>query len=240
MVAARLERLDRLPPFERGVTLGDFFVPIRIGERASAWQRHLVLVIAGMLLIVGGAYVSFPVPAIQLPGIYLPANPYVPFSLQTLAVLFTGATLGFRRGLAATLLYLLIGAIGLPVFAIDSSGAHAAGLDTIGTFSGGRVVLGATGGYLLGFLVAGTIAGTLAEHGWDRSLRGSLAAMLLANASVYVIGLPWLSMATGLSVGGTLSAGLYPFIPGDLLKLAVAAGLLPVGWWAVRRRAHDL
>jgi biotin transport system substrate-specific component len=240
MVATRLERLDRLPPFEHGVTLGDFFVPIRVGERAAAWQRHLVLILVGALLMVGGAWVSFPVPQIQLPGVYLPANPYVPFSLQTLAVLFTGASLGFRRGLAATLLYLAMGAVGLPVFAVDSTGAHAAGLDTIVSVTGGRVVLGVTGGYLCGFLVAGAICGTLAEHGWDRTLRGSLATMLAGSAAIYLIGLPWLSVAARLTIPQTLQVGLYPFIPGDLVKAAVAAGLLPVGWWMVRRRAHDL
>ncbi|HEV8053856.1 MAG: biotin transporter BioY [Chloroflexi bacterium] len=240
MFATRLERLDRLPNFEHGVTLGDFFVPIRVGERASAWQRHLVLVVMGSLLIIAGAYVSFPVPQIQLPGIYLPANPYVPFSLQTFAVLFTGATLGFRRGVAATILYLLMGAVGLPVFAVDASGAHAAGMDTIVSVAQGRVVLGATGGYLVGFVFAGAIAGTLAEHGWDRTLRGSLAAMFIANVAIYVVGVPWLAVAAHLTIPQTLQAGLYPFIPGDLLKLAIAAGLLPVGWWFVRRRAHDL
>ncbi len=233
-------RLRRLPPFEHGVTLGDFFVPIRVGERASAWQRSLVLVVAGALFMVAGAYVSFSIPQVQLPGIYLPANPYVPFSLQTFAVLFATATLGFRRGLAASLLYVGLGVVGLPVFAVDSTGAHAAGLDTIVSVSGGRIVLGATGGYLVGFLLAGSICGTLAEHGWDRTLRGSAAALLVANAAIYVIGLPWLAISAGLTIGQTMTFGLFPFIPGDILKVAVAAGLLPVGWWLVRRRSHDL
>lgn len=237
MVAARW---DRSPPAEYGVTLGDFLVPIRLGERASAWQRHLALILVGTLLMVIGAYVSFPVPAVGLPGLEVPANRYVPFSLQTFAVLFTGATLGFRRGAASTLLYLALGTVGLPVFAVDASGAHASGLDTIASFSAGRLVLGATGGYLLGFLAAAGLAGALAEHGWDRTLRGALAAMLAANAVVYLFGLPWLALAADLSAGQTLQAGLIPFLPGDLLKLVVAAGLLPVGWWAVRRRAHDL
>jgi biotin transport system substrate-specific component len=234
-------RLSRVPPFERGVTLGDFFVPIRVGERAAAWQRSLVLVLAGTLLMVAGAYVSIDVPAIAIGGVYLPANPYVPLSLQTFAVLFTGATLGLRRGMASSGLYLLLGAIGLPVFALDpQTGVHAAGLDTIATWSGGRLVLGVTGGYLIGFVLAAAVVGRLAELGWDRTLRGAVAAMLVANSVVYIVGLPWLALATGLPVGTALQHGLWPFIPGDLVKLAVAAGLLPVGWWAVRRRAHDL
>jgi len=237
MVAARW---DRSPPFEHGVTLGDFMVPIRVGERASAWQRHLALILAGTLLMIIGAYISFPVPAFQLPGIEVPGSRYVPFSMQTFAVLFTGATLGFRRGSAATLLYLALGAVGLPVFAVDASGVHPSGLDTIASLQAGRLVLGATGGYLVGFLAAAALAGALAEHGWDRTVRGAIAAMLAANAVVYLFGLPWLAVAARLSVTDTLQAGIIPFLPGDVLKLMVAAGLLPVGWWAVRRRAHDL
>ncbi|MDQ3448951.1 MAG: biotin transporter BioY [Chloroflexota bacterium] len=237
MVAARW---DRSPRAEYGVTLGDFLVPISVGERASAWQRHLALILAGTLLMVIGAYVSFPVPAFAFPGFEVPGSRYVPFSLQTFAVLFTGATLGFRRGSASTLLYLGLGSVGLPVFAVDSAGAHAAGFDTIASLEAGRLVLGATGGYLLGFLAAAALAGALAEHGWDRTLRGAVVAMFAANVVIYLVGLPWLAAAVGLSLSETLQAGLFPFLPGDLLKLLVAGGLLPVGWWAVRRRSHDL
>jgi len=237
MIAARW---DRSPRFEHGVTLGDFLVPIRVGERASAWQRHVALILTGTLLMVIGAYVSFPVPAIQLTGFSIPTNSLVPFSLQTFAVLFTGATLGFRRGVSSSLLYLALGAVGLPVFAVDASGAHASGLDTIASVTAGRLVLGATGGYLIGFLVASAVAGALAEHGWDRTLRGALAAMLASTSVIYLIGLPWLALAADLSLTQTLQAGLIPFVPGDVIKLIIAAGLLPVGWWAVRRRAHDL
>ncbi len=233
-------RLDRSPPFERGVTLGDFFVPIRVGERFAAWQRHLVLVILGALLITGCAYVSISVPAVSLPfGIYIPPDPYVPITLQTFGVLFTGATLGFRRGVASSGLYLLLGSIGLPVFALKADGTRS-GVDTIMSFHAGQLVLGATGGFLIGFLFASAIAGALAEHGWDRNLLGSVAAMLGASIALYVIGLPWLAMAAKLDASQTLQFGLYPFLPGDLVKLLVAAGLLPVGWWFVRRRAHDL
>jgi biotin transporter BioY len=86
---------------ERGLTLGDFLIPIRLGERAASWQRDLLLVISGALLITAGAYVSFQVPAIALGNAYVPVNPYVPFSLQTFGVLFTGALLGYRRGIDA-------------------------------------------------------------------------------------------------------------------------------------------
>jgi biotin transport system substrate-specific component len=234
-------RLARVPPFERGITLGDFLVPIRLGERASAWQRHVLMIGVGTLMIVLGAYVSIPVPALALPfEIYVPANPYVPLTFQTLGVLFSAAALGFRRGLAATSLYLVLGIAGLPVFAAGSDGVHASGLETIGAIQGGRLVLGPTGGYLFGFVLASGLVGRLAELGWDRTLRGAAAAMVLGNALVYVVGLPWLSIAAGLDLPETLFFGLWPFIPWDLVKLAVAAGLLPVGWWFVRRRSNDL
>jgi biotin transport system substrate-specific component len=232
-------RLSRVPPLERGLTLGDFLVPIRLGERAAAWQRNLLLVLAGTALIVAGAWISFDLPAIALGNVYVPANPYVPVTLQTFSVLFVGALLGARRGVASTGLYLVLGAIGLPVFAVKSDGTRA-GLDTIVGIEGGQIVLGATGGYLIGFVVAAAVVGRLAELGWDRRFRGSIAAMLIGSVVIYAIGLPWLSIAAHLSVSDTLLYGLYPFIPGDVLKLLLAAGLLPVGWRLVARRDHDL
>ena len=148
-----------MPPFERGLTLGDFLIPIRLGERAASWQRDLALVLAGTLLITLGAYISFELPAIAIGDVYVPANPYVPFSLQTFGVLFTGALLGARRGTASTGLYLLLGIVGLPVFAYDSAtGTHASGLDTFVRMDGGTLVLGATGGYLIGFVNAAALA----------------------------------------------------------------------------------
>jgi biotin transport system substrate-specific component len=242
-------RLSRIPPFERGLTLGDFLVPIRLGERAAIWQRNLLMIGVGSALMVAGAYVSFNVPQVSIGGLYVSANPYVPFSLQTFSVLFAGATLGFRRGLAAAVLYLLLGVIGLPVFALNANGVHASGLATIVSASDGRIVLGATGGYLVGFVIAAGVVGRLAELGWDRHLRGSVAAMLVGSIAIYVVGLIWLAAAHpwpasvdaqyGGMFGATLQFGLWPFIPGDIVKLLVAAGLLPVGWRLVARRPND-
>jgi biotin transport system substrate-specific component len=224
-------RWARVPPFERGITLGDFLVPIRLGERAAAWQRHLLMITVGTLLIILGARISF----------YLPGNPLVPVTLQTFGVLFGGALLGFRRALAATGLYLVLGIVGLPVFAWDADTAtYQSGLDTILSVSGGAVTLGATGGYLVGFLFAGALVGRLAELGWDRKIGGSIGAMLLGNAVIYLFGVPWLMAAADLSFQQGLQFGFWPFLPGDVVKLAVAAGLLPFGWWLVRRRSSDL
>ena len=233
-------RFSRVPPFERGLTLGDFLVPIRLGERAGIWPRNVLMIAVGTSLMVLGAYASFSVPQVAIGSIYVPSDPYVPFSLQTFGVLFAGATLGFRRGVLSTLLYLLIGCIGLPVFAVTAQGVHASGVATIATLANGRLVLGATGGYLVGFVLAAGLVGRLAELGWDRSLRGSVAAMLLGSIVIYLVGLPWLALSVSLNVANTLQFGLWPFLPGDLIKLFIAAGLLPVGWRLVSRRPNDL
>jgi biotin transport system substrate-specific component len=218
-----------VPPFERGLTLGDFLVPIRVGERASSWQRHLLMITVGTLLIIIGARISF----------YLPGNPFVPVTLQTFGVLFGAALLGFRRSLLAVGLYLLLGIVGLPVFALDAStGAYRSGLSTIVEI-GPTLALGSTGGYLIGFLVAGGFVGRLAELGWDRHIGGSIGAMVIGNLAIYLIGVPWLMAATGRDLAWGLQNGFWPFLLGDLVKLAVAAGLLPVGWWLVNRRSSE-
>lgn len=223
-------RWARIPPFERGITLGDFLVPIRVGERAAAWQRHLLMIAVGTLLIVLGARISF----------YLPTDPFVPVTLQTFGVLFGGALLGFRRSLMSVSLYLLLGIVGLPVFALDSgTGVYRSGLDTIIHVSGG-LALAPTGGYLVGFLFAGGLVGRLAELGWDRKIGGSIGAMILGNAVIYIVGVPWLIFALNVDTGTGLQYGLWPFLVGDAIKLIVAAGLLPVGWWLVKRRSSDL
>jgi len=238
---ATAARLARVPPFERGITIGDFLVPVSLGERISTRARDALLVLGGTALIIVGARISFAVPTGAIEGVYatfglaiqLPANPYVPITLQTFGVLLSGAALGFRRGLATGGLYLGLGLVGLPVFAARSDGHFAAGTENW------EVVTGVTGGYLIGFLVAAAVVGRLAELGWDRRVGGAVAAMLIGSVLVYVVGLPWLAVTAGLSPGDTLLFGLYPFIPGDLLKLVAAAGLLPVAWWIVRRNPKE-
>jgi biotin transport system substrate-specific component len=210
----RLPSIDRLPAQERGITIGDFLVPIRLSERLTARARHVALIVAGTVLIAVAAQVSIPVPG----------SP-VPITGQTFGVLLTAGALGFRRGIASTVLYLLVGLVGLPVFA---HGAH-----------GIEIVLGASGGYIVGFVAAAGLIGRLAELGWDRNLLGSIGAMLLGSVLIYAVGLPWLAYVAGLDAQTTLQEGLYPFIPGDLLKLALAAAAFPAAWWLVGRRPGD-
>ncbi len=170
------------------------------------------------LLILSGSLFTALMAQIAIP---LPFTP-VPITGQTLAVLLVGAALGSRRGALSMATYLLEGALGLPVFA-----GGAAGLVRL---------RGLTGGYLLGFLAAAFITGWLAERGWDRRPSTTALAMLIGNAIIYLFGLPWLALFLGGFLGpkGALALGLLPFIPGDLLKLALAAFLLPSAWWVVR------
>lgn len=216
----------------RGLTLGDYLLPPWIASRAPAWARDVALIAGGVILLIVGARIAFDLPAISLGRLYVPENPYVPITLQTFGVLFTSAVLGARRGLSATGIYLLIGAVGLPVFAFERSGT-----ETFLAFQSGRLVLGATGGYLVGFLAASALVGSLAQRGWDRRLGGSLGAMLAGTLVIYGIGLLWLALALAVSVVEVLPFGLYPFVPGDVLKLLLAAGALPLGWRLAGRRA---
>ena len=150
----------------------------------------------------------------------LPFTP-VPITGQTFAVLLAGASLGGTLGAASMALYVLLGAVGLPFFAEGSSGWE--------------VVRGATGGYLIGFIVAAWLVGKLAERRQDRTVPTAIPLFLLGSVVIYLIGVPWL--AAGLAVTGTeaMELGLVPFIVGDLLKVAIAGLLLPGTWALVTR-----
>ena len=143
----------------------------------------------------------------------------VPVTMQTFVILVLGMTYGWRLGGATLLLYLAEGAIGLPVFAKGGGIAY---------FSG------PTGGYLVGFVLAAVATGWLAERGWDRRPATTALAMLIGNIVIYVPGLIWLGMIVGWDKP-VLEWGLYPFLLGDLVKLALAAAALPLAWKAVRR-----
>lgn len=207
-----IPRLDRTTAEERGLTIADFLVPIRVGERVNARVRHAVLILIGVLIVFVCAQ------------IYIPTKP-VPFTGQTFAVLAVGGALGFRRGAMSLALYVLLGAIGLPIFAQAASGAG--------------VVLGTSGGYLVGFILAAAAVGRLAELGWDRNIAGSLGAMLIGSALIYAVGLPWLGIVGKFSLQDTIAYGLTPFLAWDAAKLAVAAAIFPAAWWIVGRRPAE-
>jgi biotin transport system substrate-specific component len=209
-----IPRPSPLPVDQRGVTLADFLVPIQVGERVSARARNLALIVLGALFIYLTARIAFPVPG----------SP-VPVTGQTFGVLLVGGALGFRRGLAAVALYVAIGLVGLPFFAEGKGGAS--------------VFLGATGGYLVGFVLAGGIVGRLAERGWDRHLGGALGAMAIGNLVIYLVGVPWLMAVTGVSLATAIAQGVTPFLIGDIVKLLLAAGTFRASWWVIGRRPEE-
>lgn len=144
----------------------------------------------------------------------------VPVTFGTFAVLSIGAAYGPRLGLGTILAYLGLGALGFNVFAGS------------GDKSGIAYMMGGTGGYLFGYALAAMVLGLLARRGWDRSMGWMALAMLVGNVLIYVPGLLWLrQLATGWEQ--TLDWGLWPFLVGDALKLALAALLLPLAWKAV-------
>ena len=184
----------------RALTLADL-----VGARAPAFARDAALVLTGAGLTALAAQVSFTAPWTS-----------VPYTLQTGAVLLVGTALGLRRGALSMALYVLAGVAGLPVYA---AGAH--GLDRL---------LGVTGGYLAGFVVAAALVGWLAQRRWDRSAPATLALMALGTAVIYAVGVPVLALAGGLDPGSAVKNGAVVFLPWDALKAVAAAGLLPLAW----------
>jgi len=171
-------------------------------DQSSALLRNGALALIGSLLIAVAAQINVPMQP-------------VPMTLQTLAVLAVGAAFGWRLGAATVALYVLEGAVGLPVFAEMKAGL--------------AVLVGPTGGYLLGFILAAAVVGYLAERGFDRSAPKMMLAMLIGAAVLYVPGLVWLSGFVG-GMEGAVTFGLAPFWIGDIVKAAVAALAFPTVW----------
>jgi biotin transport system substrate-specific component len=237
-------RMNRLPAEERGLTIADFLLPIRVGERMGSRLRHVALIVTGALLIALCAQITLvpvgqTIPLIADFRIHLASSP-IPITGQTFAVLLVGGALGFRRGFLAVGLYLILGWF-LPFYA-----AGASGLDTYVTRSAaGSLIYGSSAGYLLGFLLAAAVTGRLAEIGWDRNVFGAMAAMLIGNVLIYLVGVPWLALlALGPDYAATrwesaAAFGLTPFVAVDAIKLVLAAVAFPAAWWVVGRRAGE-
>jgi biotin transport system substrate-specific component len=170
--------------------------------------RNIALVAGGAAFVGLAAQVVIP----------LPGTP-VPLTLQTFAVLLTGAALGSKRGLLAMSVYALAGIVGVPWFADGNSGWALASF-----------------GYILGFIVAAALVGRLAERGGDRTPLKALGLMLLGNLAIYAVGVPWLMMATGMDLPTAIAKGVVPFLIGDAIKTVIAAAVLPVTWKAVNYR----
>jgi biotin transport system substrate-specific component len=165
--------------------------------------------IAQIALVVGGA--AFVGIAAQI-AIPLPFTP-VPLTLQTFAVLLVGASLGSLRGALSMVVYLLAGMVGVPWFAEGSSGFSSASF-----------------GYILGFIVAAFIVGRLAERGASTTALRSAGLMVVGNIAIYAVGVTWLKFAIDVDWATAMSLGVVPFLIGDAVKIALAAGLLPLAW----------
>ncbi|MEW6732557.1 MAG: biotin transporter BioY [Acidobacteriota bacterium] len=193
------------------LTLIDTFIELDFtNARLAALLRSIVLILGFSMLIALSARVIIP----------LPFTP-VPITAQTFAILVTGALLGPRLGVAAVIAYLLEGALGLPVFQNGNGGL--------------LYMTGPTGGYLFGFLISAAITGWFATRGFDRRFSTAVVTMALAEISLYVCGLSWL--AYFLPQERLLELGLLPFLPGDIIKIALAAAVLPTGWRLLGRRS---
>ncbi|MGW0757787.1 biotin transporter BioY [Streptomyces sp. NPDC002814] len=165
-------------------------------------------------LVLGGAALTGLAAQLAVP---VPGSP-VPVTGQTFAALLVGTSLGAGRGLLALVVYALAGLAGVPWFANGESGV-------IVSF-----------GYIIGMMLAATVVGALARRGADRSVLRMAGAMLLGEAIIYAIGVPYLAFAADMSASAAIAAGLTPFLIGDALKAALAMGLLPTAWKFVNKR----
>jgi biotin transport system substrate-specific component len=176
---------------------------------ARSLVSNVVIVLAGAAFIGLAAQVSIPIPGTP-----------VPVTGQTFAVLLVGAAAGLWRGIASTALYAVVGLAGVPWFA---GGAHG---------------MTASFGYIVGFVLAAAVVGALAERGWTRTPWRTFASMLVGSAVIYAVGVPWLKAALGVTWAKAFALGLTPFLVGDLLKAALAAGIFTLAWrWIDSRRS---
>jgi len=184
----------------------------------TAHVAHRPLVLADLVpgalvrdvaLVLGAAALTGLAAQISVP---LPFTP-VPISLQTLTVLLAGAALGPIRGGMAMLLYLVAGLAGVPWFSEQRSGLDFPSF-----------------GYIVGFVLAAVVVGALARRGVDRTVLGTVGLMVVGNLVIYSLGVAWLATSLGVGAGRALELGALPFLIGDGLKIALAAGLLPAAW----------
>ena len=182
---------------------------------ASGRSKNASLALDIGLVVTGTAFIYL---LAQFKVSLLPFSP-VPITLATLGVLVVGGGLGWLRGGASVLLFLALALVGTP-------NVSATGITGPELFYASAP----TGGYLIGWFFAAASVGALCEKGWDRSFRSSIGAMLLGSIVIYLVGVPWLANAAGYDAATAMERGLYPFVVGDVIKLLVAAGLLPAAW----------
>jgi biotin transport system substrate-specific component len=169
-------------------------------------------------LVVGFALLTALLAQIEIPLWFTP----VPITGQTFAVLLSGAALGWRAGSASQLLYVAMGAVGLPFYA--------------GGAGGWEHATGATAGYLVGFIVAAAVVGFLAERRQDRSVVTAIPAFVTGSVIIYLFGLAWLANDLDVGLVRAVELGMAPFVVGDLIKAALAGVALPAAWKIADRR----
>jgi biotin transporter BioY len=167
-----------------------------------------------------GLVIGFSLLTALAAQVVIPIGP-IPITGQTFAVLLTGALLGSRLGALAMIAYLIEGASGLPFFSAGHGGLF--------------YLIGPTGGYLIAFPAAAYITGAFAEHGWDRRFLTAAAAMAIGSAIIMLSGWAWFSVLMRTSPILTIYATVIKFIPGDIVKISLAAAVLPSGWKLLRR-----
>jgi len=187
--------------------------------RATVFPRSTALTEA--LFVVGGIGFISLLAQIAIP---VPGSP-VPVTGQTLAVLLIGTTYGARLGFITFATYILAGVAGAPIFAPSATAANH-GLDRL---------VGATGGYLVGMLIASLLLGYLADRKADQKFRTSFPALLFGDLIIFTFGLAWLHASLDLTWAATFKAGLTPFILGEALKIAITATSLPLVWRKISR-----
>jgi biotin transport system substrate-specific component len=190
------------------MTLQNVFAPTIVHRRALNLYR-VALPVGASLFIALSAQLAFRLPF-----------SLVPFTLQTLAVLLTGVALGSRMGAASVLLYLAEGAMGLPVFAQGGAGI--------------AYLLGPTGGYLFGFVLAAYLVGWLAERSWDRHIVTMAVSLMLGNVVLYACGLLWLNIYLH-NWTAAMAAGLMPFIVPECAKMVMGIALAPSAWAIINK-----
>jgi biotin transporter BioY len=176
------------------------------------WTRSVGLVFSFSLLMALSAQIVFPIGPVPITG-------------QTFVVLLTGALLGSRLGAMAMIVYLMEGASGLPFF----SGGH----------GGLGHLLGPTGGYLVAFPAAAFITGAFAEHDWDRRFFTAVAGMAIGSVVIMLSGWAWFALVTNTPLGIAFQLTVLKFIPGDIVKILLAAAALPAGWALLKRKASQ-
>jgi biotin transport system substrate-specific component len=198
---------------------GVALAPTLLSTRGDRALKELLLVLAGTLVLYVSAKISVP---------FYP----VPMTLQTLAVMAIAAAYGQRLGTLTVLAYLGEGLAGMPVFTA-----------TPPAIAGPMYFLGATGGFLAGFVLLALIVGYAADRGWDRSFVRLFGAMIVADIVVFALGVTWLAAfahlgsKTGIGFSAAWANGAVPFLLGDLLKIALAAALVPAVWNLIGKRS---